>query len=134
MAEPKTLLDQTRIDSDEWPRSPKFQKFADFLGLPAAKDSKGVYWRGDAKLAHKMEQVWAWAKEKIQSDDPIDIMYAVNQLRKELGVNWKGKTLVDHLWGYTQLDTKKVIIEKDREKIDKEMEMYKEPPEPEREE
>lgn len=121
-----TLTDKTRLD-DEWPYSPKFHKFADFLGVPSTKDSKGIYWRGDSKLAKKMEELWMWAKERIGSDEPIDIMYAVNQLRKDLGVSWKGKTLIEHLWGWTQLDTKKIAIEKDKELIDKEMEIYKEP-------
>ena len=128
MGEPNRI---TRDSDKEWPYSPKFQKFADFMGLPATKDSKGVNWRYDEKTAKRLEEIYLWGKEVADSEDPVDIMYAVNNLRKELGVNWKGKTLTDHLWGYIRLDIKDKLLDKTKMNIAKEKELYQNPPKPE---
>lgn len=112
----------------EWPYSPRFQEFADFLGLPSNKDSKGIDWRHDEKTAKKIEEIYAWGKNHSKSEDIVDVMLSVRQLQRDLGVNWRGKTLVDHLWGWTQLDTQKQDLQKQTEGLDKEMELHKNPP------
>lgn len=114
------------LTKDEWPYSPKFQEFATFLGLPAEKDAKGVNWRQDKKMANKMEALYAWGKYRAESEDIVDVMLAVRQLQKDLGVNSRGKTLVDHLWGWTQLDTKTDKLAKQMERIEKEKTLYTE--------
>lgn len=125
MAEPNRITSQ----NDEWPYSPKFHEFADFLGLPAAKDSKGVYWRGDSKLAKKIEEIYAWGKYASGSEDIVDVMLAVRRLQRDLGINWKGLTLIDHLWGWVQLDTKGQKLTEEIGKVNKEKQLYQNPPE-----
>ena len=85
---------------NEWPYTPEFQDFANFLGLPSEKDSRGINWRYDDKTAKKIEEVYLWGKNKSEGGDHIRTKLAVKELQKQLGVNWKGKTLVDHLWQY----------------------------------
>lgn len=121
----------TSANQDEWPYSPKFQEFANFLGLPATKDAKGVNWRYDKKTAEKIEELFAWGKDKSGSEDIVDVMLAVRALQRDLGVNWKGKTLVDHLWGFIKLDTKNAGLDKEKLRVEKEMELYKNPPQQE---
>ncbi|MHA2069399.1 MAG: hypothetical protein ACXABY_33985 [Candidatus Thorarchaeota archaeon] len=116
---------------DKWPYSPKFQEFATFLGVPASKDAKGVNWRYDKKFARKIEDIYKWGKLYSKSEDPLDIMLSVKQLTRELGVSFRGKTLVDHLWGFTQLDSKTIKLRDEIDQIDKEKQLYEDPIEPE---
>lgn len=118
--------DLTKHDllKDEWPYSIKFHEFATFLGLSSDKDAKGVNWRYDKKTAKKIEELYIWGKRKTGSEDPLDIMIAVKQLNRDLGITFRGKKLVDHLWGYTQLDTKTISLDEAREKVEKEKSLY----------
>ena len=111
----------------KYPYDPKFQEFADFLGLPSAKDATGVYWRGNDNVAKKIEELYVWGKEKSKSEDMVDVMLAVRSLARDLGVNYKGKLLVDHLWGFTQLDTKNAKLDSEKLRVEKDMELYKNP-------
>jgi len=114
---------ETRV-SDDWPNSPKFQEFATFLGLPAEKDARGINWRHDKKTAQKIEEIYAWGKLVSDSEDPVEIMLSVKQAIRDLGVQVRGKTLVDHLWGWTQLDSKAQGLRNQIDKIDKEKQLY----------
>ena len=120
--------------ADEWPYSPKFQEFATFLGVPAGKDSKGVNWRHDKKTADKIEKIYAWGKFKSGSDDIVDVMYAVKELRRDLGANFRGITLVKHLSGWTDLDTKTLRLKEEGERVEKEKELLQDPEQPSQEE
>lgn len=108
---PPSLADHTRIDTNEWPYSIKFHDFATFLGLPADKDSKGIYWRGDQDTANKVEQIYSWAKASSKSDDHTAIKTQVKKLQRHLGTNMQGKSLVDTLWQYTRMNTEMNYLE-----------------------
>lgn len=95
---------ETRVSKD-FPTSPKFHDFANFLGLTSEKDAKGVYWSGDAKTAKKMEEVYAWGKAASKSSDHVAVKTKIKQLQRRLGTNAQGKTLVDSLWQYTKMNT-----------------------------
>ena len=112
---------------DEWPYSPKFQEFANFLGVPASKDAKGVNWRYDKKFARKIEKIYQWAKLKTKSDDDLDIMIATKQLIRDLGVSFKGATLVNHLHGFTLLDSQTLQKQEELSTIEKEKELFQDP-------
>src|SRR3990167_5674063 len=120
MAEPTTLTDQTRFDTNEWPYSIKFQDFATFLGLPANKDSKGIYWRGDYKTAKKIEEIYSWGKSATNSDDHIRVKTAIKTLQRKLGTNMQGKSLVDVLWQYTQMATEQAFLDEQLGQLRKE--------------
>ena len=102
----------TNLKMNEWPYSPKFHDFSSFLGLPAAKDSKGIYWRGDERTAKKMEDIYGWGKAKSKSKDHEDVKLSVKKLQGRIGVNWRGKLLVDKLWEYVRMDTQKTQLTK----------------------
>ena len=89
---------------NEWPFSPKFQDFADFLGLSPDRDAKGVNWRYDKKTSDKMQQIYTWGMVKAKSVDHDQIKEAVYSLQKKVGLNWVGKILVDRLWQHTTFD------------------------------
>jgi len=119
----KTPNRQTKSDN-EWPNSPKFQEFANFLGLTPNRDAKGIDWRYDSKVAKKIEEIYAWGKLRSDSEDPLDIMLEVKRAIRDLGVPYRGKTLVDHLWGWTQLDSKAKGLADEAVRIEKEKELY----------
>lgn len=117
-------MSDTLLSTDEWPYSPKFQDFADFLGLPADRDAKGVNWRYDDRTAKKIEELYTWGKSKANTDDHDQVKLVVKNLTRGLGVTWVGKSLVDRLWQYVTMEasnphlSKKLYSEKlvEREK------------------
>ena len=97
-------MSDTLLSTDEWPYSPKFQDFADFLGLPADHDAKGVNWRYDDRTAKKIEELYTWGRSKANTNDHDQIKLTVKNLTRGLGVNWVGKSLVDRLWQYITME------------------------------
>lgn len=119
MAEPTTFAKHTRFDFNEWPYSPSFQDFADFLGLSSDKDAKGINWRFDKKTADKIQRIYLWGKVRAKTDDHEKIKEMVYNLQRKIGTNWEGKTLVDRLWQHTMFDAQ---FKKQVEKIYKQIE------------
>jgi hypothetical protein len=101
MAEPGKFT----INIEEWPLDPNFHDFAAFLGLPVEKDSKGTYWPYNKKVAQKLGEIYFWGKVKSKSLDHEKIKKVVYRLKKGVGVNWIGETLVNRLWEHIQFDT-----------------------------
>ncbi len=99
------MAQQTNIEPNEWPYSPKFHDFANFLGLSGAKDSRGIYWRGDEKTAGKVEEIYKWGQASSGSDDHTRIKTQISKLQRNLGTNMRGKSLIDLLWQYTAMNT-----------------------------
>ena len=120
--------------SEDWSGSPKFREFAIFLGLNPNRDSRGINYKTEKRLADKMEKIYAWGKLKSGSEDAIDIMITVKQAIRDLGVNFRGETLINHLFGFVTLDTKTIDLDAQKERIEKEKEIYKNPLEEAKEE
>src|SRR3990167_2638520 len=114
-----SVVQYTRIDKDKWPYSPIFQDFADFLGLSAERDAKGMNWRHDQKTIDKIQKIYFWGMVKAQSNDHDKIKEIVYNLQRKVGVNWVGKTLIDRLWQHTIFDTS---FKRQIEKLSKQIE------------
>ena len=128
MTEPATLAGHTRFDINEWPFSPAFQDFADFLGLSSDRDAKGINWRYDKKTADKIQKVYIWGMVKAKTNDHEKIKEMVYNLQRKVGVNWEGKTLIDRLWQHTMFDTQfKKEVEKLYQQIESKEEKKEEP-------
>lgn len=125
--EPQTLTGHTRANVDEWPYSIKFHDFATFLGLPAERDSRGIYWRGDQDTAKKIEQIYSWGRAAAKTDDHVVVKTKVKQLQRHLGTNVVGKSLVDVLWRYTRMNTELNYL---KEEVDQMEEGRPRPPTP----
>lgn len=111
----------TYLGLDEWPYSPKFQKFAHFLGLSAEKDAKGVFF--DRRLGKKLEELYVWAKKRTGSEDDLDIYTAVKQLQMDLGYTERGESLIHRLWQYIQLDSKTLELDREKQRVEQEKEL-----------
>lgn len=115
-------------NSGGWPFSPKFLDFASFLGFNSNKDRKGVHWQYDEKTTNRIEEIYLWGRIMANSSNHEDIKETVYNLKREIGVNWIGKSLVDDLWQYIQFDSKfarkkneilkKALAEKGEEKVE----------------
>ena len=128
MTEPATLAGHTRFDINEWPFSPAFQDFADFLGLSPDRDAKGINWRYDKKTADKIQKVYIWGMVKAKTNDHEKIKEMVYNLQRKVGINWEGKTLIDRLWQHTMFDTQfKKEVEKLYQQIESKEEKKEEP-------
>jgi len=91
---------------DEWKYNEDYHKTANFLGVDK-------YDRNDLEVAKRLSFIRDWAEKK-NKKNPYDQIY---QLRKRLGVQDIGPTLVNQLFQHLRLaqDTekkKKIIIKK----------------------
>lgn len=73
--------------------------------------------RADAKLSEQITELRKWAKEKTGSDDRVDQMTAIRELKKGLGLTIKGEELVKKLYRYIRLDSDRKRIEKEMENV-----------------
>lgn len=100
---------------------PKYHRLADLLGVN--KDDKL-----DSHLARKISLLADWSKQKSKSDSPDDIYAVIESLSRKLGVQFIGKTLVDHLYQRVrvEMDTKREIEseQKQKESLRKRQEEY----------
>ena len=90
---------------DEWPYSPLFQDFANFLGLSAIKDGKGVWWGHDQKVKDRIKEIYQWGVVQSESKDMDKVKIKVYELIRSIGTNWTGQTLVEKLWQHLQFDS-----------------------------
>jgi len=85
--------------------NPDYLRMANFLGL--SRDS-----REDLSIAEKVDFLAEWARRKTNSDNQTDWMIALKDLQKKLGLNVRGRTLVNELFKYTRLSLQKEDLEK----------------------
>jgi hypothetical protein len=81
---------------DVWKYNPDYNRAADFLGIDRHQ-------REDVKLAQKISFLVDWAVSTRKSSKPEDALWTLNDLRKKLGVNSQGETLVGQLFEFVRL-------------------------------
>jgi len=86
-----------------------YHKVAEFFDI-AYED------RRDTSLFEKLGLIQEWAMTKSKSSDIIDALSQVNELKKRLGLQMKGRDLVTRLHRYLRLSM-------DRERLEKEMKL-----------
>ena len=119
-------MDISNVGKEEWPYSPEFKKFAEFLGITAERDSKGINWQHNDKTVNKIKTVWEWAKKKAGNEDIIDIMYQVRQYQRQLGGQREGLEALNKIYGYSILEEKKEELAGQQTQVEKEMSLFKE--------
>lgn len=72
--------------------------------------------RRDQSLFEKIGLIQEWARQKAKSSDQVDTLSEINELRKRLGLQMKGKELVTRLHRYIRLSM-------DRDRLEKEMKL-----------
>lgn len=90
---------------NKFPYNEKFRSFVDFLGLPTEKDGKGSRWPYREATAKKVEDLYMWAKVMSNSVDEGKIRKQIIKLRKAVGVNWIGESLIENLWQHIKFDS-----------------------------
>lgn len=81
---------------DVWKYNPEYHKVTDFLGVDK-------YDREDHDLASKVSYLVDWAADKGGAKDFQGALNAINGLRKESGVQYQGKALVNQLYQFARL-------------------------------
>lgn len=82
---------------DQFLYKPEFHRFADFLGVDK-------HLREDYSLSSKMLFLYEYGSKKANSDDFIDVLRAVTKMKKDLGNNTRGETLVKDMYRWARLD------------------------------
>lgn len=92
---------------DTFKYNPEYHKVADFLGVD-------IHDREDYDLANKISLIRDYAGIKGKSDSPEDALWAITDIRKGLGVNTQGRTLVNQLYQHMRLklDTSRANAQK----------------------
>ena len=115
------------IENVNWPDNPRFQNFAGFLGLSLEKDSRGTHWPYRQKVTDKVNEIFTWGKIRSDSQDLEKIKKEVFKLKRSVGTNFIGETLVEQLWEFITFDSKSKITDKDRQQHqEKELKILKE--------
>lgn len=104
------------IGNPNWPENVRFQDFSEFLGLSIKKDSRGTSWSYGQKTIDKVNEIFTWGKIKSKSQNLEDIKVKVFGLKRKVGTNFVGETLVNQLWQSIFLDSRFKITDKDRER------------------
>lgn len=82
---------------ESWQYHPEYHKMASFLGLDQ-------HARQDYKVAQKLALIRDWAGLKGKKDDITDSLAVVDGVRKKIGTQAVGKTLIDQLYQHIRLD------------------------------
>lgn len=81
---------------DVWKYDPDYNRAADFLGVDKHQ-------REDVKTAQKISFLVDWAVKTKKSAKPEDALWTLNDLRKKLGINNQGESLVGQLFEFVRL-------------------------------
>jgi len=95
--------------------NPDYHKLADFLGIDKEK-------RDDLSIAEKLDLIREWGIKKTGSTQLIDTLMAIKKLKRKLGLNLQGETLVKALYKYLRLSLEKETIKKEMELLKGEVE------------
>ena len=77
--------------------NPTYHKVAEFLGVDKYK-------REDTNLANKISFFYDWAENKTGSKNSTEIMSYIHQTMRDLGVQFRGTSLVNYLYQMTRLN------------------------------
>lgn len=107
---PEANVQPASSSRDTYKYNPEYHQMADFLGVDPEL-------RMDIEIAQKIAFLRDFTSEK----EEVDAKLKLKNIMRELGVNMKGKELINHLYRYARLS-------QDRQKIDKEMSLLVEKP------
>lgn len=82
---------------DQFLYKPEFHRFADFLGIDKHQ-------REDYSLSSKVLFIYEWGSKKAKSDDFVDVLRAVTKMKKDIGNNTRGETLVKDMYRWARLE------------------------------
>lgn len=69
--------------------------------------------RKDRELLDRLNYIYAWAAEKVKSDDSVDVMTHLRDLETRLGVQFR-ENKIDALYRWIKLDNERRRIEKEQ--------------------
>jgi hypothetical protein len=109
----------TDADSEvEFKYNPTYHKFAEFLGVDKYK-------RENIEAANKMSFIYDWSKNIVGSESSTKIIKHVSDYIGELGIQFRGNELVNHLYQRARLHADRVRQE--AREVKKEAEREKQP-------
>lgn len=109
---PAIQTEPSKIESrsDGYMEDVDYHRMADFLEI-SYDDRK------DRTMAERLSYLTDWAKELTGSDDRMQIMTAIKDLKSRLGIQIEGKEAIKKLYQWTRLDQNRKRIEKEMELI-----------------
>jgi len=69
--------------------------------------------RKDRELLDRLNYIYAWAAEKVKSDDSVDVMTHLRDLETRLGLQFR-ENKIDALYRWIKLDNERRRIEKEQ--------------------
>lgn len=73
--------------------------------------------RNDQNIAERLSFLYDWAKDVTNSDDRMERLAAIKNIKSSLGMNTKGKEALKKLYQWARLDQSRRKIEKEMELI-----------------
>lgn len=83
---------------ENWKYNPDYHRVTDFLGIDK-------YDREKYDVASKVSFLVDWGESMSKSRKIEDVLWRLNDLRKKLGVNTQGKTLLNQVYEYARLES-----------------------------
>lgn len=112
---PETNGEKKEQPSDSWKYNPEYHRTAEFLGIDK-------YDREDYETANRVAFLVDWAKEQNNNDDYLKAVVKLDELRRDLGVTYQGRLLVNSLYQQVRvmLDRQRVedkIVAEQKQKV-----------------
>lgn len=94
-----------------WQYNPDYHRMSDLLGV-----------QQQDKMDENIAQKIGFIRDFVQAQDETDARAKIQELVRSLGVQYRGRELVQHLYQYARLSA-------DRRKLDQELSLYQKPKE-----
>lgn len=94
---------------DSFQYDPDYHRMSNFLGVDQHE-------RGDMKIAEKISALKDWAQSQHKSGELNDTLSALHELRRKVGTQSQGKTLINELYQHLRFQSKPTPTNKARKK------------------
>lgn len=97
------------VPGNRWD-DPTYNKFSDAMGIDPIQ-------RRDSGLIEKLDFLYNYTSEVAKSDKYEDIILGLKVIKRNLGFQELGPTLIDKLYSWARLDTRKADIQKEMDAL-----------------
>lgn len=114
---------------DTWKYNPDYHRAADFFGI-------NEFDRKDQHIAEKISHLIDTVSQRVNAKNLNEVLLNIHKIRKELGTQTTGKTLLNEVYQYNRIQEDTLMEEKNRIEQEKELKtmIEKETPEEVKEE
>lgn len=101
------------FEGNTWDSDLNIYNFIRLIGIRPVRDSKGIYWEGSSRTFDQVKFLYQYCGAKSHSNDPRDAAAKFKELKRNLGFSKEGPKLIEQMWEYGKLDSKKEEIQKE---------------------